>query len=56
MVVLDSGKSSRGGSLLKPLLKNGKMVAGFDSIDNLRAKVRKDLDDLRTSTPSLQWR
>ena len=55
-VALDSGKTRRGGSLLKPLLKNGKMVADFDSIDILRTRVRKDLDELRTSTPSLQWR
>jgi hypothetical protein len=55
-VALDSGRSSRGGSLLKPLLKNGKMVADFDSIDSLREKVRRDLDELRTSTPSLRWR
>jgi len=55
-VVLDSGKSSREGSLLKPLLKNGKMVAGFDSVESLRAKVRKDLEELRSSTPSLTWR
>jgi len=55
-VALDSGKSNRGGSLLKPLLKNGKLVAGFESPDALRARVRRDLDDLKTTTPSLQWR
>ena len=55
-VVLDSGRSSRGESLLRPLLKDGRMVADFDPIEILRAKVRKDLDDLRTSSPSLQWR
>jgi nicotinate phosphoribosyltransferase len=55
-VVLDTGRSNREGSLLKPLLKNGKMVADFDSIDSLRTKVRKDLSELRTSSPSLQWR
>ncbi|HUI23003.1 MAG TPA: nicotinate phosphoribosyltransferase [Nitrososphaerales archaeon] len=55
-VALDSGKPSRGGSLLKPLLKSGKMVADFDSIESLREKVRKDLDELRASTPSLKWR
>jgi len=55
-VVLDSGRSNRGGALLKPLLKDGKMVADFQSIDDLRAKVRKDLNELKTATPSLQWR
>ena len=55
-VALETGKSNRGGALLKPLLKNGKMVADFQSIDDLRAKVRKDLNELKTATPSLQWR
>ena len=55
-VALDIGKSNRGGALLKPLLKNGKMVADFQPIDDLRAKVRKDLNELKTATPSLQWR
>jgi nicotinate phosphoribosyltransferase len=50
------GKSNRPGSLLKPLLKNGKLVATFQGIDELRAKVRSDLEELRTATPSLQWR
>jgi len=55
-VSLDTGKANRGGSLLKPLLKNGKLVADFQSIDDLRARVMKDLDELKTTTPSLQWR
>ena len=54
-VALES-KSNRGGSLLKPLLKDGKLVAPFESIDDLRAKVRADLNELKTATPSLQWR
>jgi len=56
VVTLETGRLNRGGALLKPLLKNGKMVAGFQSIDDLRAKVRKDLDELKTAAPSLQWR
>jgi hypothetical protein len=55
-VALDNGRLNRGGALLKPLLKDGKMVADFESIDDLRVRVRKDLDELRTATPSLQWR
>jgi nicotinate phosphoribosyltransferase len=55
-VVLETGRSNRGGALLKPLLRNGKLVADFQSIDDLRTNVSKDLDELRTSTPSLQWR
>jgi nicotinate phosphoribosyltransferase len=55
-VTLETGRLNRGGALLKPLLKNGKMVAGFESIGDLRAKVGRDLDELKTATPSLQWR
>ena len=50
------GKSNRPGSLLKPLLKNGKLVSTFQDVEELRTKVRSDLDELRTATPSLQWR
>jgi len=55
-VTLDTGKASRGGNLLNPLLKNGKLVADFRSIDDLRGRVMKDLGELRITTPSLQWR
>ena len=55
-VALEKGRTNRGGALLKPLLKNGKLVADFQSLDDIRAKVRKDLDELKTATPSLQWR
>lgn len=54
-IVLE-GKSNRPGSLLKPLLKNGRLVSTFQDVEELRAKVRSDLDELRTATPSLQWR
>jgi len=50
------GKPNRNGSLLKPLLKNGKLVSGFEEVDKLRARVQGELDELRTATPSLQWR
>jgi len=55
-VTLDTGKANRGGNLLNPLLKNGKLVADFRSIDDLRGRVMKDLGELRITTPSLQWR
>jgi len=55
-VALEGAKPGRTGSMLKLLLKNGKLVAGFESMDDLRARVRRDLDELRTATPSLQWR
>ncbi len=50
------GRPNRAGSLLKPLLKDGKLVSSFQSIDQLRARVRSELDELRTAAPSLQWR
>ena len=55
-VTLETGRTNRGGALLRPLLKNGKVAAGFQSMDDLREKVKKDLDELKTATPSLQWR
>jgi len=55
-VTLETGRTNRGGALLRPLLINGKVVAGFQSMDDLREKVKKDLDELKTATPSLQWR
>ncbi len=54
-VVLE-GKSNRSGSLLKPLLKGGKLVANFESVEAVRARVRSDLEELRAATPSLKWR
>ncbi len=54
-VSLDT-KAGRAGSLLKPLLKNGKLVANFESVGDLRAKVRGDIEELRTATPSILWR
>jgi nicotinate phosphoribosyltransferase len=53
-VALDRTNSA--GSMLKPLLKDGKLVASFQSPDVLRARVRGTLNELRTATPSLHWR
>ncbi len=55
-VALEAGRSGRGASLLKPLLKDGKLVREFEPVDALRARVRKDLNELRTATPSIRWR
>jgi hypothetical protein len=51
-----SHKPNRSISLLRPLLKNGKVVQAFEGIEELRSGVRRSLDELRTATPSLQWR
>ena len=54
-VALES-KSSRNGSLLKPLLKGGKLTMAFEDVDKIRARVLEDLQQLRRSAPSLKWR
>ncbi len=51
-----SQKLNRSANLLKPLLENGKVVRRFDSIDEIRSRVKASLDELRTSQPSLSWR
>jgi len=51
-----SPKPNRSSPMLKPLLKNGKLVGRFESIEEIRARVLTELGELRTQTPSLQWR
>ncbi len=49
-------KPNRSTPMLKPVLKEGKMVGSFEGLDTIRAKVRSSLDEMRTATPSIQWR
>jgi nicotinate phosphoribosyltransferase len=49
-------KPNRSTPLLKPLLEKGKMARDFEELDIIRLRVRKELDELRTTTPSLSWR
>ncbi len=49
-------KPNRCTPMLKPLLKEGKMVGSFEGLDAIRARVRSSLDEMRTATPSIQWR
>ncbi len=51
-----SAKPNRSTALLKPLLENGKFVRIFESMDEIRKRVRTNLDDLKTEHPSLSWR
>ncbi len=51
-----SPRPNRSTPLLKPLLKNGKLVRDFEGIDEIRRRLLGDLDALRGATPSLQWR
>ena len=49
-------KPKRSTPMLKPLLKAGKLVRAFEDMDVLRSRVKGDLEELKTATPSLQWR
>ncbi len=51
-----STRPNRSTALLKPLIENGKVVRSFESIDDIRSRVRSGLDELKTAQPSLSWR
>lgn len=56
VTVEGSPKPNRSTSMLKPLIKGGKLVGKIEAIDEIRTRVRADLEQLATATPSLQWR
>jgi nicotinate phosphoribosyltransferase len=56
VALVGSAKPNRSTPLLKPLIRKGKLVGTFESLDAIRTRVQSDLDALRTATPSLQWR
>ena len=49
-------KPNRSTPLLMPLLKDGKMAKGFDGMDEIRARVKANLDELKSAQPSISWR
>ena len=51
-----ASKANRPTAMLKPLLKGGKLVGKIEEVDEIRKRVRADLEQLATSAPSLQWR
>lgn len=51
-----SSKPNRSTAMLKPLLKGGKRVGRIEGVEEIRSRVRSDLDQLANSVPSLQWR
>ena len=56
-VVLEgTPKPSHSTPMLRPLLKEGKMIRPFESMDAIRSRVRANLDELRTATSTIQWR
>ena len=56
VVLEDRPKPNRSTAMLKPLLKDGKMVGAFESMEPMRARVRTSLEELRYATPTIQWR
>jgi nicotinate phosphoribosyltransferase len=56
-VILEGAAQPKGSArLLKPLLAEGKPIRDFDSVDHVRSRVLRALQDLRTAQPSLSWR
>ena len=56
-VVLEGGrKPNKGPSLLKPLIKGGRIVRAAEEMDQIRSRVKRDLEALKESQPSLTWR
>jgi nicotinate phosphoribosyltransferase len=56
-VALEGSPKPKGSSgLLKPLLKDGKIVGEFEGLDKIRSRVRTSLEELKISQPSLTWR
>jgi nicotinate phosphoribosyltransferase len=56
-VALDGGAAPKGSAaMLRPLLRDGKLVRDFETLDRIRARVLGSLKELKTSQPSLSWR
>ncbi len=56
LVTLDTPKPRLPMPLLKPLLKDGKIVREFESVEKIRARVRSRLDELKSAQPVLSWK
>lgn len=55
-VALEGAPGPKGSTvMLQPLLKNGRIVARFDSPDSIRGRVIKQLKSLSDSEPVLGW-
>jgi len=51
-----SPKPPGSAAMLKPLLKDGRLVRGYEGIETLRTRVAKDLRELARSQPSISSR
>lgn len=49
-------KPNRATPLLKPLLKDGRLVRRFESMDEIRTRVKSNLEGLKSGVPSISWR
>jgi nicotinate phosphoribosyltransferase len=55
-VTLDGQTPPKGSiPLLKPLIRNGKIVSKFEAIDSIRSRVVKELNSITVSQPRLKW-
>ncbi len=56
LVVLEGGVQPKGSiPLLKPLIKDGKIVSGFAEVDTIRRQVMKQIRSVNESEPTLGW-
>jgi nicotinate phosphoribosyltransferase len=56
LVVLEGAAQPKGSTaLLKPLIKNGKIVSGFASVDAIRRQVVRRIRSVNESEPTLGW-
>jgi nicotinate phosphoribosyltransferase len=56
LVALEGAARPKGSTaLLKPLIKDGKIVSGFASVDTIRRRVVKQIRSVSESEPTLGW-
>ena len=57
VVTLEGGPTApRGESLLRPLVKGGKIVRKYEGIEAIRARVAEELKEIATAQPKLTWK
>jgi hypothetical protein len=56
-VTLEGKAAPKGSvSLLRPLLKEGKLARNFEALEKIRSRVLGSLKELKAAEPSLAWR
>jgi nicotinate phosphoribosyltransferase len=55
-VVTLEGRTAPGQSMLKPLLKAGKIVRRYEGLGAIRARVRRELTELEGAQPKIAWK